>query len=88
MRPNPDIWRSILLGTLRHYCAQGSAVSPIGTPGAPLTAADVAAAPENATIATNDSTADSRITPEILGSRWLVIVRTTTPRIIQGERAT
>lgn len=85
--PNPANWRGIAIGGPHHYC-QGpdGRILPIGEQGQPLTAAAIGESPEHAHIATNDSGAE-HITPEQLGSRWLVVLRWNSPRIIRGSRA-
>lgn len=85
--PNPANWRGIAIGGPNHYC-QGpdGRITPIGNQGQPLTPAAIATAPENSHIATNDSAAEN-ITPEQLGTRWLVVLRWNSPRIIRGSNA-
>lgn len=86
-QPNPANWRGIAIGGPHHYCQwPDGRILPIGTQGQPLTAAAIGESPEHAHIATNDSAAE-HITPEQLGSRWLVVLRWNSPRVIRGSTA-
>lgn len=86
-RPNPDNWRAIRIGGPHHYSsAAGGHVQRIGTQGQPLTLEAILATPEQATIATNDATAE-RFTSAEIGPRWLLVLRWNSPPIIQGDGA-
>lgn len=85
-RPNPDTWRAIRIGGPHHYVSAGGHVQRIGTQGQPLTLEAILTTPEQATVATNDATAE-RFTAEQIGPRWLLVLRWNSPRIIQGDGA-
>lgn len=85
-RPNPDTWRAIRIGGPHHYVSAGGQVQRIGAQGQPLTLETILQTPEQATVATNDSTAE-RFSAAEIGPRWLLVLRWNSPRIIQGEGA-